>query len=95
MLTLMVGYLVGSRSRRIRVTANSDGSATVTRESSHFVRRAWRSIVGSWVVFLIGFALLTPFSAGSNADTWWCVLWATAMTIVYAVLRERRAKARS
>jgi hypothetical protein len=92
MVTLLIGYLAGFRSRRFRVTPNPDGSATVTRESSHLGRRAWRSLLGSWIVFLIAFALLTPFSAGSNADTWWCVSWATAMTMLYAVLRERRAQ---
>jgi len=92
MFALVVSYLAGSRSRRVRVTPNADGSFTVQRESSHLLRRAWRSLFGSWLVFLVGFSLATPFSAGSNADTWWCVSWATGMTIVYAVLRQQRAE---
>ena len=94
MLAPIVGYVAGSRSRRVRVTPNSDGSTTVATESSHLFRRMWRSLLGTWIVFLIAFALLTPFSSGSNADTWWCVLWATAMTIVYALLRARRRQQR-
>ena len=91
MVTLLIGYLAGSRARRVRVTPNPDGSLSVQRESSHLLRRAWRSLLGSWIVFLIAFALLTPFPSGSNADTWWCVSWATGMTFVYAVLRKARA----
>jgi hypothetical protein len=92
MLGLLAGYLLGSRSRRVRVTDNADGSLTIQRESSHLVRRGWRSLLGSWVVFVVGFALLDPFQSGSNAASWWAVSWATAMTIVSAVLRRARAR---
>jgi hypothetical protein len=38
--TLMVGYLAGSRSRRVRVTPNAADSLTIQSESSHLLRRA-------------------------------------------------------
>ena len=35
----------------------------------------WKNVVGTFIVFVIGVCLFSPWPGWSNATTWWAVSW--------------------
>lgn len=88
------------RYRRYYVKRNDDGSKTVVSTGCLIALGTWfwRSIIGTWIIFAIGLALLDPFPLGSTAQQWWVGGGATALSVVYYAVgpgAKRRAARRA
>lgn len=65
------------RYRRYYAKSNQDSSVTVVSHGPVVGagRYLWKSVAGTFIVFVVAFALINPFAHYTTAADWWAISW--------------------